>query len=507
MNTTIAPPNTQDTEAILAHNFQLQEENQQLKQRIAWFEKQVYGQKANRMPASPLAGEISLFGELPEPTPSLPSVEVKTQDTSVRVPKGHGRKPWPKHLERVEEIITPPLPELLCKICGCENTRIGEDVTEILERRPDPFFVRRVIRPKYACKSHPEMGVIQAKPDTRLIEKGNVGDSVVAQVILDKYLNHLPLTRQEKIFKRIGVELATSTVVGWIDEFAARASPIVLAMQKRILRGCIAFSDDTSIAVLTQDKPGATHRGAMWLYSNGQDAVVFEYSPGRSQGVPKGWLAGFRGYLHSDGYAAYLGVHAMGDITPVYCFAHARRKFLEALESGETSAKRSLTLINRLFLVDRYAREKKLSRVVFKEIRNRVSTQIVERLFSHWGEIGLKVLPQSLLGKALSYVQKRRDGFMTFLKNPSLRLDNNLSERELRRVVIGRKNYMFCGSEEGARRGAVVYSLAATCEMIGLNPNRYFVEIMRRMAMEPNLDASRLTPHCVAKDLLTSEIV
>ena len=139
-----------------------------------------------------------------------------------RIQPGHGRKPWPGHLERVEEIITPAAADLSCKECGCAKIRIGEDVTEALERRPDPYFVRRIIRPKYACKAHPESGVTQAKVSPRLIEKGNVGDSVVVQVILDKYLNHLPLTRQEKIFKRLQID-KTNSAISSLKHFVAFA--------------------------------------------------------------------------------------------------------------------------------------------------------------------------------------------------------------------------------------------------------------------------------------------
>ena len=312
---------------------------------------------------------LSLFAIPPKPAPETVTQKITEVSAHTRIQPGHGRKPWPKHLERVEEVITPAAADLCCKACGCAKIRIGEDITEVLERRPDPFFVRRIIRPKYACKAHPESGVTQAKVSPRLIEKGNVGDSVVVQVILDKYLNHLPLTRQEKIFKRLQIDISPSTMVGWLDEFARRTEPIVAAMQKRIVRGGIAYSDDTSIPVMMEDKPGAAHRGAMWLYSNGSDAVVFEYSSGRAQSNPIHWLNGFKGYLHSDGYTAYLGVHHSAKVMPVYCFAHARRKFFAAIESGDSQAMRSFSLINRLFAVDRYARNQKLGIKAFWEWR------------------------------------------------------------------------------------------------------------------------------------------
>ena len=168
---------------------------------------------------------------------------------------------------------------------------------------------------------------------------------------------------------------------------------------------------------------------------------------------------------------------------------------MTALENGDETARRSLTLIGRLFLIDRYAKSRGLQVGAWREIRNRVSLRIIEKLFEHWSNIGLKVLPKSSLGMALAYVNKRRDGFRNFLKSPRLCLDNNLSERHLRKVVVGRKNYMFCGSEEGARRAAVIYSIVGTCELLGIDVYKYFAEAMRMISVNRSVDARLLLPH------------
>jgi hypothetical protein len=244
-----------------------------------------------------------------------------------------------------------------------------------------------------------------------------------------------------------------------------------------------------------KNKPGSAHRGAMWLFSNGRDAVVFEYAHGKSQKVPLDWLHGFEGYLHSDGYASYSAVHATGKVKPVYCYAHARRKFLAAFEAGDKMAIRSLSLLRRLFLVDRYAKANKLSIQEFKVVRSRVTLRILDTMFAHWTKIGLEVLPQCLLGRAIAYVLKRKDGFRVVIKSPRLQLDNNLSERELRRVVVGRKNYMFCGSEEGAKRAAIIYSLIGTCELINLDPLVYFRWLMESISRTPCVDPATMMPH------------
>lgn len=501
--------------ALRQTNQHLQHENEllqhkvsHLESRLSWFEKQIFGQKADKLPNETPAAQANLFAPVENSTPTVAS-EIKLRLTEVkahiRKESGHGKKPWSTHLPRLDDVLDLPDEELGCRTCNQLMQVIGEDRTEILERVKSPFFIRVLIRPKYACKYHPEAGVRQHRATGRFIDKGSVGDTLVTSVVLGKYVQHLPLTRQEKDFKRQGIDISVSTMVGWMATLSDAFTPVVDSLQRRINRGGIAYSDDTSIPVLTEDKPGGSHRGAMWLYSNGKDAAVYSYTPGRSHKVPLEWLKGFKGYLHSDGYDGYSALHRQEVVKAVFCWAHARRKFLRAFESGDRLARRSLSLISRLFLVDRYAKAKGVGLKAWRDIRERVSRRIVEKLYNHWDEIGLAALPKSLLGEALGYVNKRREGFKCFLKSPRLCLDNNLSERHLRKVVIGRKNYMFCGSEEGAKRAAVIYSLVGTCEMIGLDPYRYFEYAMGVLSLDRSYDPARLMPHQVVKDLPTLE--
>jgi transposase len=477
----------------------LEAEVEQLKNRLAWFMKHTFGPKRENIPVD--ASFIPLFpAPIQLPTPESTQKPVPNPGVTPKV-KAPRRQSWPQNLERVIETHLPAEAELECSCCGLRKEKIGEETTEVLERKAVQHFVRSIVRPKFACTKCPEAGVVQQKATPRFIEKGNIGDTVVRQVVIDKYLNHMPLARQSKNYARMGIDFPVSTMVGWIETFALRFESVYHSLLDRIRRGAIAYSDDTSISVMTEDKKNATHRGTMWLYGNGKDAVYFEYSPSRGQVVPKNALVGFRGYLHSDAYAGYNAVHLGGKVLPVYCWAHARRKFLTALESGDETARRSLTLIGRLFLVERYLKPLQITSFERTCIRKRVSGKIITALETHWRKVGISVAPKSRMGEALAYVLTRLDGFKAYLRSGRLAIDNNLSERNLRRIVLGRKNYMFCGSHEGAIRAAIIYSLVGTCEQVGLDPEKYFTYAMNRLMNEPDIDPHQLLPHRVSRIL------
>lgn len=472
---------------------------ERLENELSWLRRQAFGRKADTVPPAPRPEEQDLFaGESPK---AKETPEVKETITYERRKKGHGRHPFPESLPRLEEVVEPKEADRHCACCGGPKTKIGEDVCEVLEHVPQRFYVRRILRPKYACPLHAEEGVCQAAPPARFIPKGNVGEGLLAEVLLSKYVNHMPLARQERNFRRLGVDIAVSTMVGWMEAATEKLCPIVAAMQQSIRQGLIAFSDDTTLPVLREDKKGGAHRGYLWVYSDGRSAVVFEYTSGRGREGPKAFLSGFMGILHSDAYAVYDTLHEQGKITPAFCWSHARRKFLQALEAGEERARRAMQLIGRLFLVDRYARARGADAEVTLELRKRVSTRILAQLKRYLQKIGPYVLPESALGKAIGYVDKRWAGFSTFLTDGRVCLDNNFSERQIRQVVLGRRNYHFAGSEEGARRAAILYSLAGSCKILGLDPWKYLAHVFTVLAETPGADPTSLTPAALQNHL------
>jgi hypothetical protein len=212
-------------------------------------------------------------------------------------------------------------------------------------------------------------------------------------------------------------------------------------------------------------------------------------------------VKGFEGYLHTDAYAVYGAVHASGAVKPVYCWAHARRKFIAALEGGDERARRAVQWIGRLFLVDRYARAKGMDAEGIKALREDLSERILRGLEEYLRSIETKVLPKSALGEAMGYLRGHWDGFRTVLAHGSLSLDNNFSERQIRPVVIGRRNYFFCGSEDGARRAAILYSLAATCRLLGMDEWKYLSHVFTLLAQSPGAAPGNLTPSALKSQL------
>ena len=462
-----------------------------LEKELDWLRRQVFGRKADAVPPPSLPGAVDLFAQEAAPAAPAPSKETITYE---RKKPGHGRKAFPAHLPRIEEIVEPKDEEKICACCGKAKTKIGEDVCEVLEQVPQKLFVRRIVRPRYACPSHAEEGVAQANAPQRFIPKGNVGEGLLAEVLLSKYVNHQPLSRQEKNFSRMGVSIPVTTMVGWMEAATERLAPIVERLRQKIIQGGIAYSDDTPLPVLKEGREQGAHRGYMWVYSDGRSAVVFDYTSGRGQEGPKAFLAGFTGYLHSDAYSVYGTLHKAGRVKPAFCWAHARRKFVEALRGGEERARRAVQWCDRLFLVDRYARHKKMSEAEVLGLRERVSGGMLSKLDAYLKGIETSVLPKSALGEAIGYLRRHWAGFRTFLGDGRLSLDNNFSERQIRQVVIGRKNYMFCGSEEGARRAAILYSLVCTCKILDVDPWKYLMKVFLVLAESPSTSPESLTP-------------
>lgn len=313
-------------------------------------------------------------------------------------------------------------------------------------------------------------------------------------MLLSKYVNHQPLSRQEKNFARLGVSISVTTMVGWMEAATERLAPIVERLRREIIQGGIAYSDDTALPVLKDDREKGTHRGYMWVYSDGRSAVAFDYTSGRGQEGPKAFLTGFEGYLHSDAYSVYGTLHAGGRVKPAFCWAHARRKLVDALRGGDERARRAVQWCDRLFLVDRYAHFHKMSEAEILALRRRVSEGMLSKLDSYLKGIETSVLPKSSLGEAIGYLRRHWAGFRTFLGDGRLSLSNNFSERQIRQVVIGRKNYMFCGSEEGARRAAILYSLVCTCKVLDLDPWKYLTKVFLTLADSPSTSIESLTP-------------
>jgi transposase len=399
-----------------------------------------------------------------------------------------GRRPLPKHLPRERVVIDVPAEEKLCS-CGTTKVRIGAEVTEKLDYVPASFKVRETERPCYACPKCHE-GVSVAPSPTQAVEKGLATEGLLAQVVVAKYADHLPLHRQEKIYARHGVDLPRSTLCDWVEQVAGAAAPIVAELRRQILATDYVQTDDTPVAVLSDT--GGSFKGRVWTYLDPLgEQVVFDATPTHERDGPMAFLREFRGRLQADAYTGYDALYRSGRIQEVGCWAHARRRFVEALDSDKRAAK-VIALIRQLYEVERETAECDASTRL--RLRSERARPVLVRLDEERQALAKEVLPKSPLGDALRYLDNQWVALGRYLEDGRLRIDNNGAERQMRAIAVGRKNWLFAGSMEGARRAAILYSLAQSCRLIGIDPYVYFRDVLLRVATHPHRRIAELTP-------------
>ncbi len=476
---------------------QLQLEHAFLKQELAQLKKIIYGSKHERFVSSdtitPQQLSLNIQAEAVAAVKITAAKKIEyTRVTTEATPnKLHpGRNPLPEHLERREQIIEPS-----------EDTsglkKIGEEVTEELEYDPAKLFVNRIIRPKYA-KPGGE-GVIIAPMAERPLPKAIAGPGLLAQVVIDKYADHLPLHRQMERFKRDGVNIAYSTLTDWISGTVSLITPLYEALKSNVLGSHYLHADETPIKVLDKDKKGTSagsvHRGYFWVYHNSvEKLVLFDYQPGRGREGPQQILRHFKGFLQTDGYSVYDFFKEKEDITVLHCMAHARRMFYEAQTNDLPVAIQALEQFAKLYAIERTAKEQQLSCEQILQLRQQQAIPILEALGKWMKEQYLKALPKSTIGKALGYSIERWDELSIYATDGRLNIDNNPVENSIRPVAIGRKNYLFAGSHQAAQRSAMLYSLLGTCKLHGVNPLTWLTQTLRRIATHPINKVEELLP-------------
>jgi transposase len=409
----------------------------------------------------------------------------------VEIKKNHpGRIKLPEHLERREFIIEP-----LGKTEGCK--KIGDEVTEELEYEPGKLFVNRYVRPKYVTAEN--KSIIIAPMVERPLPKAIVGAGLLAQIIIDKYVDHLPLYRQEQRFKREGVDIPYSTISDWIKNGCALLDPLGEALKKIVISSDYLHADETPLKVLDKNKKGTStgsiHCGFYWVYHNSIDNLVwFDYRQGRGREGPNEILKDFKGYLQTDGYNVYDIFKENKDITVLHCMAHARRKFFEAKNNNLAVAEYALEQIALLYAIERKAKEQKLTTDEIFELRQAEAVPILESLGKWMKETYVSSLSKSTIGKALGYSIQRWSELIIYASDGKLNIDNNPVENSIRPVAIGRKNYLFAGSHEAARRSAMLYSFLGTCKLNSINPFIWMQDVLRRISNHPINKIEELLP-------------
>jgi hypothetical protein len=322
------------------------------------------------------------------------------------------------------------------------------------------------------------------------------GEGLLAQIVIDKYVDHLPLYRQMQRFERAGVRLPYSTLTEWVSATCELITPLFNALKAEVLQSGYLHADETPIKVIDKDKKGETHRGYYWVYQNSLDKIVFfDYQEGRGREGPMEILENFKGYLQTDGYAVYDIFDKRPSITLLHCMAHARRMFNEALDNDYERASHALEEIQKLYAIERISKENNLNFEELKTVRCLKSAPVLKGLSGWMQQQYIHVLPKSAIGKALAYSLERWDHLSLYLTNGKLNIDNNPVENSIRPVALGRKNYLFAGSHEAAKRSGMLYSLLGTCKMHGIEPYGWLKEVLQKIADHPINKIRNLLPH------------
>lgn len=482
------PPST----ALPSDVAQLQALVAALQTQVSYLTRMLFGRRSEKLTEDPSQGQ--LFGSAPAPAAAAASDDDEPDPPPRRRKRHHGRRPLPEHLPREVHEIHPPEAERTCPDCGAPKGIFGQDVTEELEVVPARFFVNRYVRYKYACRQCQGQVSVGALPP-RPLDKGVPGPGFLAHLITSKYADALPLYRQQQIYRRHGLELPRSTLCGWVAYVAATLAPIVAALKPCVRASRKVHTDDTPITVLDPGaEPIGSRRGYMWVYIGDRDDVVFEYTASRKRDGPETFLKGYRGYLQADAFSGYDRICAGGDVVEVACWAHARRKFFDAQGSQGPEARRMLTFIGRLYAVERRAKRLGVSPERLLAWRQRHARRRLAQLRAELDRLSLVVLPRSALGEALGYTLNNWQALTRYTEAPFLAIDNNHSERQIKQLVIGRKNWMFCASESGAENAAILYSLVVSCKLAGVDPFAYFRDVLIRIRTHPAERIAELIP-------------
>lgn len=481
-------------------NEELSGKNEYLLYQIAQLKRMLFGSKRERFVPNenqeqltiPFEVEVSKVKEYIET-----EKEKITYERSKERKAHSGREKLPEHLP-VEEIILEPEEDTE------GMTYIGDEITEELEYKPAIFYIKRYIRHKYMTQEDEKGYQRQVIAELqRSIAKCMAGSNLLSEIVINKFVDHLPIYRQLQRFMREDIHIKSSTIESWLKLTSQLLRPLYGVLKAYVLEAGYLQVDESPIPVLDRDKPGSTHRGYMWVYhSVMQQAVFFEYNKGRGKDYPNKNLANFKGYLQTDGYVVYDQYAHQQNITHLSCWAHARRYFEKALDNDKTRATAILLLIQELYAVEQKARDENLSNIALSERRLDESLPILNKIGKYIAENRKNVLPKSPIGKAFDYCLARWDSLLNYLKDGNLLIDNNLIENAIRPLALGRKNYLFAGSHDAAEDIAMYYSFFATCKKNDLNPKKWLTYVIEHINNYKISQLHNLLPHFFDKSLL-----
>ena len=411
------------------------------------------------------------------------------------------RKPIPEHIARVEHVHDIPAEEKICKSpgCGCELKRIGEEISENLDYVPAKIIAHRHVRPKYSCPKCQDGVKIASKP-AQPLPKSMAEPGLLAHIAVSKYADSLPLHRLESIFKRIGLDLSRTTMARWMIGISEILDPVVKGLCARALDGPIVQSDETTIQVLKQPGKAVGSDCYMWVLARNEKTapvVVFNFDPSRSKAVPLGLFAKYQGYLQADGYSGYDAVGKRDGITRIGCWAHARRKFTDALKIAGDKAEGTIAFaavnwIKSLYKIEHEAAE--MDAPARHQLRQEKSVPILKDIRTWLDKVLPEVLTSSPTGKGLTYMNNEWEYLANYVADGSIEIDNNFAERAIRPFAIGRRNWMFADTPAGAHASAKLYSIIESAKANGLDPYEYLKFLLTELPKSANSTVDRFMP-------------
>ena len=514
------------------------QEGDHLRQRVDQLLRRLFGRRSERLNPD----QLLLFAEPSADEAVAPATPTDAEEVAKPRRKGHGRQQLPKHLPRDRRVYELSEAERVCQGCGQARAVIGQEVSEQLDYEPASLTVVEHVRLTYACPccekrrqaGTPTAPAAPVTPNTPTapsaaavlndpaamclipmttatstfrtaplppspIARGLAAPGLLAHLIVSKFCDHLPLYRCERMLARFGVSLSRSTLCDWLAQSAGLLRPLWELLKGRVLQSRVIQTDDTPVRVQAQ-AGAAAHQGRLWVQVGdaGHPGLVYFYSPNQEGQWPQLFLKGYKGFLQADAYTGYDALFATRSVVEVGCWAHARRKFFEAQKADPENALYALGVIRQMYAVEReateQAKEQELSRADFEALRLRLRQERSVPLLKSFGawleKQAAAVLPKSPLAEAVGYARNQWAALQVYTTAGFLEIDNNPAERALRAVAIGRKNYLFFGSDIGGETAAVLYTLTQTCQALGIEPWRYLRDVLERLPSHP---AERLT--------------
>jgi transposase len=511
-----------DTVLSLVNEIEVkyQEKIHYLEEQLRLFKNELFGRSSEKR-HEPHADQMPMFNRDDDPAAGDPQPSDDTIVIGAYARKKRGRKPLPKDLPRIDIIHDLSEDEKQCA-CGAQLSRFGEEVSEKLDYIPARLRVERHIRYKYACKNCE--GVEDDGPTVRiapvpvqLIPKSNASAGLLAHIAVSKFADGLPLYRQQKIFDRLGIEMSRAVMAKWMVQAAGSCTGLIDLLQAEIRSGPLINIDETPLQVLNEAGRANTSKSYIWVYRGGQPnrpVLLYEYQRTRSGKTALEFLDNYHGYIQSDDFSGYDHLDQKPDIVHLGCWAHSRRKFVKVVKvrkkhrskrvNPKSLADEALDYIGNLYQVEKEAQRRELNAVLIYQLRQEKSKPLLDK-FKGWLETNQPLTPpKGLLGKAISYTLANWEKLIIYLEDGQLRPDNNLVENAIRPFVVGRKNWLFAGSPDGAKASATFFTLIETAKANGLEPYAYLRHIFEKLPLaQTEQDLKNLLPQKIDSDSIS----